>query len=245
MKLIGLTLLALTASIASACADTPKKEEDFAALPVNEARAMIHANPVGQAHFKFSLAALQSRRWDLIQLCMDEPETTLAFQTESSKLDDTPFRDLIVLMMLRSTGAMWLPENHIGSRAAAQFPGPIGSAIHKYLPQVPLDPELVETRKSRLAIAADLEKAIKTYPASPPGHNVIVPPQPLASPSNTHVPSSPSDVAAPKNTPPDTSFTSESPANDRSQSGFGTITILGAFAGLLAYLAWRWRKRKR
>lgn len=170
MNLLSLipALLILTAT-ATVIAEPSPNSNDFGSLPLDEAERRINSTSYGDLQAAFAQEALRSKRIDLVQLCFRKQNTVPFIVDAIKELPDSPYKNQVVLMMLRTPSpAYWPTEALVGSRGAVFLDEPFISALIKYLPDLELRRDTLATQQRRLKIASDLEKAMIAYPEGAP-----------------------------------------------------------------------------
>jgi len=140
---------------------------EFADLQPDQATTILDtANDLQQVN-EYLDSSIKSGRSDLVKVFFEHRHTSYLVPPKISALPDSPLKDSMVIMMLRSESLVaWdadgSREPWIGSTAPRMYVvvEPFRSMIKKYLPlRSPDDTSVLYPRKSRLALAADLEAA--------------------------------------------------------------------------------------
>ncbi len=117
----------------------------------------------GQASFEICEGSFASRRVDFVQVCW-EAHTPFQFRDAFRKQPEGPFKDAVVLMMLRTASA-WLDEGlDIDTGGVAVHHEALGNLITpeivRYLPASEVKPGGFYSDKDRRALADRMEKAM-------------------------------------------------------------------------------------
>jgi hypothetical protein len=154
--------LAFLSSVFTLLAQEPLTPTEFGKSSIAEAEKAVRVaalNPTLLAGY--AAAAVESRRPELAAFCFENPQTNHAFDFAVSKLPNSPYKEELMLMMLRSGVPFWAGLSEIG-----RFPGhlnidktsaPFRALIEKYLPDMPLDDGLISTREARSRLADRIE----------------------------------------------------------------------------------------
>jgi hypothetical protein len=130
----------------------------------------------------------------------------MSFDYAVSKLPGSPYKEEVMLMMLKSTSPFWDRLQHMmrypGHLNIDKTSAPFRALINKYLPDISLDDSMIETREARTKLADKIEalknpksqakvKGVELADASQPQA-----PAPAATPVPKSAPSPPASMVA-------------------------------------------------
>jgi hypothetical protein len=106
--------------------------------------------------------ALNIRKMDLLRVCFENYYTRKQFVLQSSLINDSIFRDELVVMMLKSGQEVWSVDDDFMTRPApfSLMVEPFISTVKERLPNSNLANIDPKNRESRLKLAADIEAEI-------------------------------------------------------------------------------------
>ena len=159
--MIGLLLIV---GLGNAMGDEKSDAHDFGAMSLPEATEAIKNASTGEKALQFTTAAFASRRMDLLKLCSETPYTWAQFLDGLKALPASPFKQELLIMMLRNPSAAWPDPGPSFLRPAIAGAG-LGDAlvpmIRECFPKTTVTAEMLVSRKERLRIATELEKGMR------------------------------------------------------------------------------------
>ena len=190
-------------------ADAPLPPAEFGKLSLEDAARAIDAVDINNRNIlgDFAASAIESKRSELLKLCFENNSVNFAFDYAVSKMPDSPYKEELMLMMLKNPSLFW--DRHADIQ---RYPGhlnidktsaPFRALIGKYLPNQPIDDGMIATRETRSRLAEKIEtvrKAIHPHDpatASPPSPTVV----PSTSSPSPKVAESPAPVVERKSPP--------------------------------------------
>ena len=182
-------------------AETPLSPAGFAKLSLEDAAKAIDAAKSNYLLLTdYAAASIESKRFDLAAVCFEDPRMDGWFAQAVSKLPDSPYKEELMLMMLKSGSPFWDRLRYI-----SRYPGhlnidktstPFRAFIEKYLPTIRLDDSLFSTREGRSMVAVQIEEVRN---AKPQTHREAA--QPNATPPPPDTQQSKSSTPVPTATP--------------------------------------------
>lgn len=150
----------------------------FARLNVEDARlelAALGASASGVTAHRFSEAVLKAERMDLIELCYETRVVAPYLALGIRETPAGPFKNKLLLMILRNANKSWPPPEpavrvYEGPTTELERIGLTNSVIgmvRAYLPDTPLDYNLISTPEARHKLAAEYEAAVAPVEGGP------------------------------------------------------------------------------
>ena len=134
---------------------------DMMTIPIEEA---MKPELLKEHRDEFVDAAFETKRMDLLQLCWKTDYVAIRYKMNLEGMPDSPFRDQILLMMLRTESHdAWLDtlglEDYLSLMQHGLAHWLIPLLKHR-LPDLPVEFATISTSERRLKIAEDYEKAM-------------------------------------------------------------------------------------
>ena len=143
-------------------AEVPLPPSEFAKLSLADAAKAVDAPEVNHTlRTAYAAAAIESKRSDLVTFCFENPLMDTSFDYAVSKLPDSPYKEEVMLMMLRGDSPFWDRLRYLmrypGHLNIDKTSAPFRALIKKYLPNLPIDDGLISTRETRSKLADKIE----------------------------------------------------------------------------------------
>lgn len=111
----------------------------------------------------FTSAAFKSRRIDILKLCWETPGTSYYFMPALQSLPDSPYKQDVLVMLLKSPSGQWMngPSMGLSTTITSALAKDFLPMVQKYLPDTPVDFQVIATPERRLKLAEELEVAMR------------------------------------------------------------------------------------
>jgi hypothetical protein len=213
----------------------------FSDMTVTEAEQYLRQPLNGEQASKFVHALFEARRLDLIKVAWlgsSSGGSSGWVVDEVAGLPESPFKEDVLLLMLKTDSFRWPDVVPYGSRGILENTEPYTALIRKYLPNVEPTLRLIDTRDARLKLVARIEEARRTKEESRPEQRdqiINTPPRESAS----QIPSV-NDKAGNAPNAPDAS-----PRGARPQSSLWLwVCVIASCIAVVTILIKRWQKRE-
>ncbi len=204
MKRICSTALALLLPLISLHSQSRQSADEFAALPVEEAKkAMDDPSQFTKlTSSQLVAAALRSQRMDLLTFCFNNNDLGWPLYEQTAALPESTFKDRVQTMMLHNNKDFWGldPEEIVtfmGGRDYNEAADTFRPLVKKYFTNMAVTAETIRRRAARSKLATDLEAAIAKQEEKAP--NSATPTAPTAMPppaSSVEPPATPKSQSA-------------------------------------------------
>jgi hypothetical protein len=129
----------------------------FATMSVAEAQELSGESLSRDETDEFIRGVLDSKRIELIKVAWAKFGSRVG--DEVAKLPDSPFKEDVLLMMLKTDSYHWPDTILYGSRGTLGTTEPFTALIRKYFPRAEPTLSLIKTREARLQLVAEIEGA--------------------------------------------------------------------------------------
>ncbi|MBL9114251.1 MAG: hypothetical protein JNJ83_04540 [Verrucomicrobiaceae bacterium] len=134
---------------------------NFDSMPIDKVREIVRLAAPGDSSFEVVEAALKSRRQEVILACNESPTVRSTLSDRVLRMEDCYLKGQLLIMDLRH-GKFWddghsLRMNNQQSMQAEFFL----PMVRQYLPETPIDYEVISSPGLRKALADTLEVAVK------------------------------------------------------------------------------------
>ena len=131
-------------------------------MTIAEAEQFLLQTSGGPETHDFVLAAFEAKRLDLVKVGWRSSSSHSWIRDEAPLLPDSPFKEDVSLLMLRTDSRYWAYLTTYGSSGIFETTEPFTTLIRKYLPKVEPTLNLINTRATRLGLVAQIEEARKS-----------------------------------------------------------------------------------
>lgn len=138
-------------------------EIDLGTSTLEEIQQALKNKTPGYDAASFTSAAFKSRRIDVLKLCWETPGTSYYFIPALQNLPESPFKQDMLVMLLKSSSGQWLNGPNGGFAITIQnaLAKDFLPMIRKHLPDTPIDFEVIATPERRLKLAQELETVVQ------------------------------------------------------------------------------------
>lgn len=163
MKLLTFITIVVSSLQVSIASDSIT--EEFLKIEPTQASEFLARSSSYGYYSELASEAIKFRRLDLIEICFNRSGMAGFVLEEIAELADSEYKDQLIVLVLRVDSPYW-PNNEPfvdGSRVGAHvyMQEPVSGVVRKYFPERLSNLTLLEGRKNRLALASDIEQAIR------------------------------------------------------------------------------------
>lgn len=224
-------------------------EETFSSISVEDARSVASGLLTGQTILDFCEAAINSGRRELVDICWEFPATSGMLFTEIIPKLPGSQQDELIVMMLQNERKHWVPDasQDIYSMDSPAFRRKIAAEVwipvfRKYLPELPMDYSVMDTREKRLLIASKYAKIAGIPFDEPIEARRVWPPKRQQRMTQTDLQSSQGG----RNTEPNSGFRIDAMQRQKASSLTRTgVIFIGVAIGFVVIAIWIYLRRNK